>query len=71
LSLAEISKREKIEVTAAEIDAEIDRLVNEGARQGAKKSELLKSYESEEGKRSIENMIKNQKTIDKIIELNK
>ncbi|MBU2595785.1 trigger factor [Patescibacteria group bacterium] len=71
LTLAEISKAEGIEVIAAEIEAEIDRLINEGMKQGIKKSELIKNYESEEGKRSIENMIKNKKTIDKIAELNK
>ena len=61
LTLAEISKKEKIEIIASEIDAEIDRLINEGMKQGLKKSDLVKTYESEDGQRYIENMIKNRK----------
>ncbi|MCX6811746.1 MAG: hypothetical protein NT039_03590, partial [Candidatus Berkelbacteria bacterium] len=71
LTLSEISKAEKIEITATEIDAEINRLINEGMKQGIKKSDLVKTYEGEDGQRYIENMVKNRKTIDKIVELNK
>lgn len=71
LTLAEISRTEKVEVTASEIDNEIERIINQGISQGIKKSDLVKTYESENGKRQIEHMIKNRKTIDKIVELNK
>lgn len=71
LTLSEISRAEKIEATAAEVDAEIDRIINQGINQGIKKSDLVKTYESEDGKRQIEHMIKNRKTIGKIVELNK
>lgn len=71
LTIAEIAKAEAIEVEAAEIEAEVECLIDAGARQGVKKADLVRSYESEEGKRYIENTIKNKKTIDKIAELNK
>lgn len=71
LTLSEISKAETIEITATEIEVEVDRLINEGMKQGLKKSDLVKTYEGEEGQRYIENMLKNRKTIDKIVELNK
>jgi trigger factor len=70
LTLAEISKAENVAITATEIETEVDRLINEGMKQGLKKSDLVKSYESEDGQRYIENMLKNKKTIDKIVELN-
>ncbi|TSC91662.1 MAG: trigger factor [Candidatus Berkelbacteria bacterium Licking1014_96] len=70
LTLAEISKAENIEATATEIDEEIDRLINEGMSRGLKKSDLVKSYENEAGKRQIEHLIKNKKTIERIAELN-
>lgn len=71
LTLSEISKKENIEIIASEIDAEIDHLINEGMKQGLKKSDLVKTYDAEDGRRYIENMLKNKKTIDKIVELNK
>lgn len=70
LTLSEISKKENIAITATEIDTEVERLINEGMKQGLKKSDLVKTYESEDGERYIENMLKNRKTIDKIVELN-
>lgn len=71
LTLSEISKAETIEITATEIEAEVDRLIDEGIKQGLKKSDLVKTYEGEDGQRYIENMLKNKKTIDKIVELNR
>lgn len=70
LTIAEISKAESIEVMASEIEAEVERLIDTGVRQGIKKAGLVRSYESEEGKRYIENTIKNKKTIDRIAEIN-
>jgi trigger factor len=71
LTLSEVAKREKIKVEEAEVQAEVGRMINEGMQQGVKKSDLLKTYESDEGKRYIKNLIRNRKTIDRIGELNK
>lgn len=71
LALSEIGKIEKIKVTETEIEAETEHLINAGMQQGAKKSELVKGYENEDGKRYVENLVRNRKTVERLVELNK
>lgn len=66
LVLAELSKVEKVQASTAEVDARIDALKN----QYAKNPEALKQLENPDIKRDIANSLLSEKTIDRLIELN-
>jgi len=69
LTLAEIGRKEKIEVTDHEIENEKKRMINEGVVAGMLREELEKNYEGDQGKRYIENFLRNRKTIARLKEL--
>jgi len=71
LTLSKLSELEKIEATEAEVEKEIEDLINKGMQQGVQKSELVKNYDTPEAKRYVKSIIRNRKTIDKLVELNK
>jgi len=66
LTLAEIGKKEKIKVTGLEVENETKRIINEGKAAGLSEDELKKNYQSEQGKRYVENLLRNRKTIEKL-----
>ena len=67
LVLAELSKVEKIEATNVELEAHIDTY----KQQYAKNAEALKQFEQPEVRRDIANRLLTEKTVDRLIELNK
>ena len=67
LALAELSKVEKIEATNAELDAHVDTY----RQQYAKNPEALKQFEQPEVRRDIANRLLTEKTVDRLVELNK
>jgi trigger factor len=66
LALAELSKVEKIEATADELDAHVDMY----RQQYAKNPEALKQFEQPEVRRDIANRLLTEKTVDRLVELN-
>jgi len=66
LALAELSKAEKIEATAAELDAHVDMY----RQQYANNAEALKRFEQPEARRDIANRLLTEKTVDRLVELN-
>lgn len=67
LVLAELSKAEKIEATNDELDAHVDMY----KKQYANNPEALKQFEDPEVRRDIANRLLTEKTVDRLIELNK
>lgn len=67
LVLAELSKAEKIEATTAELDAHVETY----KQQYAKNPEALKQFEQPEVRRDIANRLLTEKTVDRLVELNK
>jgi len=67
LALAELSKIEKIEATGAELEAHVDTY----RQQYAKNPEALKQFEQPEARRDIANRLITEKTVDRLVELNK
>jgi trigger factor len=67
LALAELSKVEKIEATADELETHIDLY----RQQYAKNPEALKQFEQEEVRHDIANRLLTEKTVDRLVELNK
>lgn len=67
LVLAELSKVEKIEATTAELDAHIDLY----RQQYAKSPDALKQFEQPEIRQDIANRLLTEKTVDRLVELNK
>lgn len=67
LVLAELSKVEKIEASAVELDAYIDAY----RQQYGKNPEALKQFEEPEVRRDIANRLLTEKTVDRLVELNK
>jgi trigger factor len=67
LALAELSKVEKIEATADELEAHVDLY----KQQYAKNPEALKQFEQPEVRRDIANRLLTEKTVDRLVELNK
>lgn len=67
LVLAELSKVEKIEATADELEAHIDLY----RQQYVKNPEALKQFEQPEVRRDIANRLLTEKTVDRLVELNK
>ena len=67
LVLAELSKVEKIEASTAELDAHVETY----RQQYAKNPEALKQFEQPEVRRDIANRLLTEKTVDRLVELNK
>jgi len=67
LALAELSKIEKIEATTAELDAHVDMY----RQQYAKNAEALKQFDQPEVQRDIANRLLTEKTVERLVELNK
>lgn len=67
LVLAELSKAEKIEATSAELDAHVETY----RQQYAKNPEALKQFDQPEVRRDIANRLLTEKTVDRLVELNK
>jgi len=67
LVLAELSKVEKIEATSDELDAHVEMY----KKQYANNPEALKQFEDPEVRRDIANRLLTDKTVDRLIELNK
>jgi len=67
LVLAELSKAEKIEATTDELDAH----VNMYRQQYGKNPEALKQFEQPEVRQDIANRLLTEKTVDRLVELNK
>lgn len=67
LALAELSKIEKIEATGDELEAHVDTY----RQQYAKNPEALKQFEQPEARRDIANRLITEKTVDRLVELNK
>lgn len=67
LVLAELSKVEKIEATTIELDAKVDTY----KQQYANNAEALKQFEQPEVRRDIANRLLTEKTVDRLVELNK
>jgi len=67
LALAELSKIEKIEATSAELEAHVDTY----RQQYAKNPEALKQFDQPEVRRDIANRLITEKTVDRLVELNK
>jgi trigger factor len=66
LVLAELSKVEKIEATAIELDAHVDKF----KQQYANNAEILKQFDRPEVRRDIANRLLTEKTVDRLVELN-
>ncbi|MEI6850717.1 MAG: trigger factor [Candidatus Saccharibacteria bacterium] len=66
LVLAELSKAEKIEATADELEAH----VNSYKQQYAKNADALKQFENPEVRRDIASRLLTEKTVDRLLELN-
>lgn len=66
LALAELSKVEKIEATADELEAHVDLY----RQQYAKNPEALKQFEQPEVRRDIANRLLTEKTVDRLVSLN-
>jgi hypothetical protein len=47
-----------------------EEMISQGMMQGGDKNELRDQYESEQGQNFIENILRNQKTLEKLKELN-
>ena len=67
LVLAELSKAEKIEATEQELEIHVDMY----KQQYQKNAEALKQFEQPEVRRDIANRLLTEKTVDRLIELNK
>jgi trigger factor len=67
LALAELSKIEKIEATTVELENQVDIY----KQQYAKNPEALKQFEQPEVRRDIANRLITEKTVDRLVELNK
>jgi len=67
LVLAELSKVEKIEATTAELDAHVETY----RQQYAKNADALKRFDQPEVRRDIANRLLTEKTVDRLVELNK
>lgn len=67
LVLAELSKIEKIEATNVELEASVEKF----RQQYAKNPETLKQFEQPEVRRDIANRLITDKTVDRLVELNK
>lgn len=67
LVLAELSKVEKITATSDELEAHVDLY----KQQYAKNAEALKQFEQPEVRRDIANRLLTEKTVDRLIELNR
>lgn len=66
LTLAEVSKVEKIDATVAELDARIEQM----KQQYANNKEALKQLDSDEVRRDLANRMLTEKTVDLLVELN-
>ncbi|MBS7346173.1 MAG: trigger factor, partial [Candidatus Sacchiramonaceae bacterium] len=66
LTLAEVSKVEKIDATVAELDERIEQM----KKQYANNKEALKQLESDEVRRDLANRMLTEKTVDLLVELN-
>lgn len=67
LVLAEMSKQEKIEATTAELDERVETL----KKQYANNPEALKQFENPEVRRDVASRLLTEKTVDRLVELNK
>ncbi|MEI7689760.1 MAG: trigger factor [Candidatus Saccharibacteria bacterium] len=67
LVLAELSKAEKIEATTDELDAHVDMY----RQQYGKNPEALKQFEQPEVRQDIANRLLTEKTVERLVELNK
>ena len=67
LVLAELSKQEKIEATTVELDARVESF----KMQYGKNPDALKQLEQPEVRRDIANRLLTEKTVDRLVELNK
>jgi trigger factor len=67
LALAELSKVEKIEATADELEAHVDLY----RQQYSKNPEALKQFEQPEVRRDVANRLLTEKTVERLVELNK
>lgn len=67
LVLAELSKVEKIEATNAELDTHVEMY----RKQYANNAEALKQFDNPEVRRDIANRLLTEKTVDRLVELNK
>ncbi len=67
LVLGELSKVEKIEANEAELEANLERY----RRQYAKNPDALKRFEQPEVRRDVANRLLTEKTVDRLVELNK
>jgi trigger factor len=67
LALAELSKIEKLESTAEELEEQVDIY----KKQYAKNAKALEQLESTEARRDIANQLVTKKTIERLVELNK
>ena len=67
LVLAELSKAEKIEATTAELDKHVETY----RQQYSKNPEALKQFDQPEVRRDIANRLLTEKTVDRLVELNK
>jgi trigger factor len=66
-----LAREEKIEPTSKELKMKTEEMISQGMMQGGDKNELRDQYESEQGQNFIENILRNQKTLEKLKELNK
>lgn len=66
LTLAEVSKVEKIDATVAELDARIEQM----KQQYANNKDALKQLDSDEVRRDLANRMLTEKTVDLLVELN-
>lgn len=67
LALAELSKVEKIEATTIELDAQVDKF----KQQYANNADALKQFDNPEVRRDIANRLLTEKTVERLVELNK
>lgn len=67
LVLAELSKVEKIEATTEDVNVRVEALKSQYASQ----PEMLEQLDGSDAKRSVANQILTEKTIDRLVELNK
>ena len=65
--MAELSKQEKIEATTVELDARVESF----KMQYGKNPDALKQLEQPEVRRDIANRLLTEKTVDRLVELNK
>ncbi len=71
LVLNQLAKEEDVKPTDKDIKAKTESMISQGMMQGGDKNELREHYESEQGQNFISNVLRNEKTLEALKELNK